>query len=697
MNLSKNIVALQKGFVVTPDNGCDNMDLVATTNARLMSLGYMLDKQAMDMLARSRRDHIIRFHNEVTSFLKNLIGDGNYQPIYKNFPQEVMNKTDIELFAGAVVHYMSKGTWVPPTVPYEKEMKFEDVKFNVLKHATEDRFNRIFTDLVSINTSLMPQDMAIIRWFVETNQMLFFPDVIPFKENLCTLAAMGIDVPIKTTTDVLRIATHMSGGDISLPKVPSKTVKRMVRYGYSSVTDTIDNPARESFKFRKFKRAERRKLLSMLEQTNCDASEMILKSERWVRLGEILHPGEYKNKYPRAYEAFQKVREKKVRSWYSRLDAGFKVSLSNGLLVLQERPGEFVRRIDWLVRTYPDNIDTIMTSLSVAAEKASNKVLFEVYEHFEKRKDSSTKRTIMVKGSRRPVELPELPEIPARTINNIQTQVNNILCSKFAKMDSLGVCYVDENLKRIPLPTNMRSLELTNKPVIRGQRTPIEMDNPKVIRAYVHWHDANGSEDLDLSATFVKSENDRPDVCSFSNPRIGDGILHSGDVRYRQGDCAEYIDVDIQYAIEQGYRYVVFDVRDFEERGLKYTKAKFGMMEREYPEANEIWLPDTVTRAQSLTSEAEGTLVGIVDLQTMEYIHLDVDSDGRTAFGSVKETQNIINIYAKPPKFSVYNLIMMHVEARGTLSSVNDENVETSFLTEDFMHSYEEIAKWMGI
>lgn len=697
MSLSKNIVALQKGFVVAPDNGCDNMSLVATTNARLMSLGYMLDKQAMDMLARSRREHIIRFHNEVMSFLKNLIGDGNYQPIYKNFPQEVMNKTDIELFAGAIVHYMSQGTWVPPTVPYEKEMKFEDVKFNVLKYASEDRFNRIFTDLVSINTSLMPQDMAIISWFVETNQMLFFPDTIPFKENLCTLASMGLDVPIKTTTDVLRIATHMSGGDISLPKVPPKTVKRMVRYGYSSVTDTVDNPARESFKFRKFSRPERRRILSMLEQTNCDASEMILKSERWVRLGEILHPGEYKNKFPKAYEAFQKVREKKVRSWYSYLESSFKQSLEKGLEVLSQRPGEFARRIDWLVRTYPDNLDTIMHYLSVVADKASNKVLFEVYDHFEKRRDLSLSRTIMPKGSRKPVTLPDLPEIPTAIINNIQTQINNILCNKFAKMDSLGVCYVDDNLKRIPLPTNMRSLELTNKPVIRGQRVPIEMENPKVIRAYVHWHDADGVEDLDLSATFVKTENDRPDVCSFSHVRIGDGILHSGDVRYRKGDCAEYIDVDIEYAKEQGYRYVVFDVRDYEERGLMHTKAKFGLMEREYPEANDIWLPDTVTRAQSLTSEAEGTLVGIIDLQTMEYIHLDVDSDGRTAFGSVKETQNIINIYAKPPKFSVYNLIMMHVEARGTVSEVNDENVKTVFLAEDFMHSYEEIAKWMGI
>ena len=698
MSLTKNIVALQKNLVVAPDNGCDNMALVTTTNAHLMTMGYMLDTQAMKMLAKSRRDHIVRFHDEAMEYLKKALGgDREYKPIYKNFPQEVMNKTDIELFAGAIVHYMSKGTWEPPTVPYEKEIKFEDIKYTIIKYASEDRFNQIFTDLVSINTSLMPQDMEIIKWFVSTNQYLKFPTEIPFKENLCTLAGMGLDVPVKTTTDVLRIATHMSGGDISLPKVPSRTIKKRMRYGYNVVTDTVENPQRENFKFKKFSRPERRRLLSMMENTNCDASEMILKSGRWVRLGEILHPGEFKNKYPKAFDAFKKVREKKVRSWYSYLESNFKQSLDRGLEVLIQRPGEFVRRIDWLVRTYPDNIDTIMVYLSKAADKSSNKVLFEVYEHFENRRDSSKKRTVMIKGARTPHVLPELPEIPIRTIDKIQSKVKEILQSKFSKLESLGVCRVDEQLKNIPLPTNMRSMDFTNKPIIRGQRTPIEMENAKVLRAYVHWHDAQGNEDLDLSATFVKNDGTYPDVCSYSNPKISDYILHSGDVRYRQGDCAEYVDVDIERAKQDGYKYIVFDVRNFERRSLGSVKAIFGMMEREFPEANDIWLPETITRAQSLTSESTTTLVSMIDLETMEYIHLDVDGSGITALGSVKQTQSLIDLYAKPPKFSVYDLIMMHVNARGTLCENEEDDVDTAFVAEDFMHSYEETGKYMGI
>lgn len=707
MELTKNIVALQKNLVSTPDNGDDNLDLVYTTNAHLMTMGYMLDRYAIEMMARSRREHIIRFHNEAMTYLKEVLGgDNDYKPIYKNFPQEVMNKTDIELFAGAIVHYMSNGTWEPPTVPFEKEMAFETVKYTVLKYATQDRFNKIFTDLVSVNTSLMPQDMEIIKWFVSSNQILIFPDAIPFKENLCTLAGMGLDVPVKTTTDVLRIAVHMSGGDISLPKVPPSKIKGFIprsRYAYS--TGYVDNPHREAFKFKKFTRSERKRILSLLEKTNCDASEMILKSERWVRLGEILHPGEYKTKYPKAFEAFTKVRESNVKSWYSRLNAEFKISLSNGLLVLEERPGEFVRRIDWLVRTYPDNLDTIMTALSVAADKASNKILFEVYEHFEKRKDSTSTRKIMIKGARKPYILPELPEIPRKTIDDIQTKIMDMLISKFSKLEPLGVCIVDEKLKKIPIPTNMRNMDFTTKPIIRGQRTPIELDNPKVIRGFVHWFDEHGNEDLDLSATFVgvNNEQDVMEVCSYMRTRLGDGdvhgVLHSGDVRHRQGACAEYIDIDIEFAKSKGFKYAVFDVRNFNGGSLDGLQAVFGTMEREFPESNNIWLPETISRTQKLQSKAISTYICIIDLETMEYIHLDIDSEENTAMGSIKETKNLIELYSKGPKFSVYDLVLLHVIARGTLANgTEDENIPTTnFKAEDFMYSYEKVAQLLGI
>lgn len=688
---TKNTIALIKGLVCPPNDGMDNRIATATVQSHLMQMGYMLDEKAFIELSKSDLSFIKKFNDEVISHLREITGGKvNYTPLYKNFPKEVMSLSDYELFINAVTHYISNGTWDPSTHEYEKPIAFETIKYNMITYGDQDRFNRIFTDLVSINTSLTPTDMGIISWFVTSGDKLVFPKVIPFKENLCTLAAEGIEgLPVKTTTDVLRIAVHMSGGDISLPKVPDAMV---VTNRWSRTKST--NPRRKEFKFKKFTRKERKYILGLLEETNGDVSEMTLRAQRWIRLGEILHPGEYKNKFPKSFKMFNKIRNEKVTSWYGFLNKGFKKSLESGLEILSQRPGEFSRRIDWLVRTYPDNLDTIMSYFNTAVKKTSNKVLFEVYTHLEKRTEVNPNRTIMVKGKRTPQPLPTLDPLPKDLVETIHSRLFETLKEKFSELEPLNNCWIDEELKKIPLPTNMRSMNPSAKPVIRGQRVPLDNPKAKVIRPFVHWVDKRGQEDLDLSVTFVgnKSRN----VLSYSNLRSGNSI-HSGDVRNRRGNCAEYVDIDIQDAINRGFKYAVIDVRNFNGGSLDSVETVFGIMEREFPESNNIWLPETISNCQSLTSESSNTLISIIDLETMEYIMLDIDSDGSvTARGDVSNTMKMVEKYSELPKLSVYDLILLHVEGRGKQVTL-DQNVDTLFKLDDFIHSYEEVGKLMGV
>ena len=690
MKFSKNIIALQKGLVIPTNDGMDNRIPVATLQAHLMQWGYMLDEDAFTELSKSDLSFIVKYNDEVIQYLKEITGGKhNYQPLYKNFPQEVMSMSDFELYINAIFHYWSNGTWEPSTVEYEKPIKFEKIKYKMIKFGTQERFLRIFTDLVSINTSLTPTDLEVVKWFVNSGEKLVFPDVIPFKENLCTLAAMGINgLPVKTPTDVLRIAVHLSGGDISLPKVPSSEIR-------SSKWSRVKtyNVARDKFKFKKFKRKERKYLLELLENTNCDPKEMVLKDQRWVRLGEILHPMEYKNKYPKVADVFNKIRNEKVKSWYGILNDAFNTSLEKGLKVLSQRPGEFSRRIDWLVRTYPDNLDLIMKYLSEALKGTSNKVLFEVYNHFENRLEPVKNRSIMIKGARKRTELPSLPAVPKKTVEKIHTELFTTLRDKFSKLDPLGNCWIDEELKKIPLPTNMRSMNFSAKPVIRGQRVPLDNPDAKVIRPFVHWMDKNGSEDLDLSVTFTGKKG--TEVLNFHNMRVGSSI-HSGDVRHRRGACAEYVDINVKDMLSKGFQYAVIDVRNYNGRGLNTVECMFGIMEREHPESNKTWLPETISNCQSLTSESVSTLIAIIDLETKEYIMLDIDASGITASGDVKNTLKVIEQYAKLPKVSVYDLILLHVEGRGRQVTL-DQNVDTYFKMEDFINSYEETGKLMGV
>ena len=490
-----------------------------------------------------------------------------------------------------------------------------------------------------------------------------------------------------SVTDILRIAVHMSGGDLSLPKVPRKTVKK------NAWTKTrIANPAREKFKFKKFTRAERKYILSLLEKTNCDSKEGILKANRWVRLGERLHPTEYKNKFPKAAKFFDEIRNENPKSWYSDVHNAFNASFESGLQKLSERAGEFSRRMDALVRNNPNHTKMIMEYFASSAANTSNKVLFEVYTHFESRAKKQEYRRVTIKGSRTAYPLPTLEALPVRTIGSIQQSIWDILRNKFSSLDKLGKVYIDDELRKIPLPTNMRSLNMSLKPKIRGQRIAFDNVDAKIIRTFVYWMDKDGTEDLDLSATFIgKNETG---LLSFQNLKF-ENNLHSGDVRHHQGPCAEYIDIDIADTLRKGYRYVMVDVRNYNGRSLASVESVFGLMEREHPESNKLWYPQTIANTQMLQSESTNTLVTILDLQTKEYIFIDEDTDGRpVASLDISNVIDVINHYSKLPAVSVFDILLLHTEARGLLIE-NKEDADTCFMVEDFTNSYEDIAKMM--
>ena len=484
MKLTKNIIAFKNGFISLPNNSQNNIELSMSVVSELMQFGYILDQDAIKTLSLTNKENIILFHNEIIGYLKVMTGSTrNHKPFWNGFPQEVMNKSEVELWFHQIIHYMSNGTYIPSEFTEERPTAFEQPNYTIIKNGDESLFNNIFTKLVSINQSLTKDDMEIAEFYIKNNLELIFPQTIPFKENLCTLAALGLNVPVKTVTDVLRICVHLSGGDISLPKVPSELVNA------SAWNKTkIQNVEREKFKFKKFNRKERKYILNLLEQTNCDVREFVLKDNRWIRLGEILHPGEFSKKYPKAFKMFNDIRNTKVKSWYGEVDHAFKSSFGLGLKKLSERPGEYMRRLDSLLRN-SDDTNKILEYLKSIGSNVSNKVLFESYGHFENRDKAVTNRTVMVKGARKKTPLPDLDPLPTKLVSDIQTTIKHSIKNNFSKLEKLGKVYIDEELKKLPIPTNMRSMSSTLKPVMRGQRVPIGNKDTKVIRAFVHWFD----------------------------------------------------------------------------------------------------------------------------------------------------------------------------------------------------------------
>lgn len=160
--------------------------MAMSVNHQLMTYGFMLDRSAFEMVKRADSADIINFHNETVTWLKEMTGGKrDFRSLYGNFPNDVMSMSQTELFWNQIFHYWTACTFLETGKP--KDVAFEQVEYRMLSAADDDRFMKIFTDLCSVNQSLTPQDRETIKWFVQNNTVLIFPEMIPFKENLCLI------------------------------------------------------------------------------------------------------------------------------------------------------------------------------------------------------------------------------------------------------------------------------------------------------------------------------------------------------------------------------------------------------------------------------------------------------------------------------------------------------------------------------
>lgn len=702
--LTPSVIALQRGMLYIDSRSSENqeasgMAIVYTVQAELMQLGVMLDERAFSCLSLLTDEDIIRYHDEVIAYLKYIKGDGNYRPLYDGFPQQVMEMSESELFLNAIIHYWSNGEWVPNAYTKAKPTAFEHPSYKVLRPCSEAEFDRTFTDILSVNQSITLMDKEVVKWFLSSYPRswiaLNLPKEIPFKENLCfSLSINGAPGVEYTYTDILRTAAYLSDGDVSLA---TNTRFRLTNQQRALIMHLLEWKTLRNNR-------EGQAFLDSLEDLKKHRS-------KWLALFNHIHADSKRFRKPK-YENAQRVVEllrfhaDKIHTWNAKVENSWRSFTA--LELLKQRPGEFARRLNKILSELcgPHNwielesVQVILTEFAEVANKISNKVLFELYTYFEGRREDQKQRTVFIKGARKPVKLTPLEALPKELVDWIQSTILGAITRKFVAWPELGKVIIDEKLKNIPLPTNMRSISETDTPVVRGTRMPINVDHTKTVRFYVHWKDAFGTEDLDLSATLL-GLGQRITVSWNGLYKLGGNeclVAHSGDVRYRKGDCAEYIDINIKELRKQGLRYVLVDVRNFEGRSMKSLSPAFGYMEREHPESNKTWIPNTVAASWRLQSEAKVCIAVMIDLETMEYIPLDIDSNSITATGDTESLLTAMRMYMEPPKLSVHDLVMWHAESRGAeVVEQAEEGEEVShFRFEDFAGSYIETLKLMA-
>lgn len=682
---------------------------VATFNRNLISLGFVCSQELTSALAGLSEESLGALYKDVVPILKTMTGaHQTFKPMYPNFPKQVMDASDLELYLNALTHYwmaairdMAQGQprlfggrlmegevsapapvetlsvplqWLPEYEVEDREALPErEVSLKVIDLGNQDDFWKVFTRLAGSNGSLSESDKAIVQWFVDNQREgipLFLPPTIPQKENLTFLVGSLLkhEIPtylipyLKTATDVLRVAVVMSGGDVSLA-TPGK--------------------------FRRFKRTERRFLLDAMEAVPTVTEDMLRRLEVWKRLGRELRPGDYASRYPKTLKAFDVVRNNEAFATFNcKVEAGLiRRDVATVTALLKNRPGDFARRFDHLLRTSGEQTEIALQGFMDVAHKVSTPVLLQVHAHFKNRDRVTDHRAFFPKGSVAKVQVINgtLPSLPTLKLAGgealdkfIARFVRDTLVRRFKSLPSLGKVYVDEALRTQNVPFAQRSASKALGTISRGSR--LALPTCDTLRFFVWWKDGKGRTDIDLAAVFFSADWNRLADVAYYNLKDW-GAAHSGDITSAPNGAAEFIDIHMPTLREKGVRYVSMVIYSYTQQAFKDLPECFaGWMARQQVQSGEIFEGRTVQDKIDIAGDTTVNIPLFIDLQERQVVWSDIALRSSSPINNSRENGESLVLMGKAVtglvKPTLYDLFDMHAEARATGRCTESNRIE---------------------
>lgn len=671
-----------------------NISYLGSILKNLESLGYTLSVDAIKALSNVSVNSCSIIYDSIVSQLRKMTGaNKSWVPMYKNFPQQVMEASDAELYVTAMMHYFGDLVGMRIMPDHEKKARFPligNYNLKVINLGTEVEFRSMMKNLMGAKTSISETDKEDITSVIKhfgNNVIDMLPSEVTHKENLAYTASVllaytnltsKITSMFNSVTDVLRLATAMSNGDVSL------------------ATNT---------KFRNFTRSERKAFMEMINSMDNVQEDMLRNKGRWIRLSERLHPSEDRyEKYSVAVTAFNALREgDKISTFGGAVETALiSKDIKVAVTKLKRRPGELARRLDHLLRISKTRTEQnlVIDAFISIAEKVATPVLLQVMSHFNHR-NSDGLRVIFPKGNVANVMALEndLPVISESICLQIVSTCENAMRTRFSALEPMGKVYIDSSMKGMIVPFSQRSASRSLRTIVRGSRIKLE-EGKNTARFFLWWHDVddgicNSRVDVDVSAMMYNSEWNYVDHISYTNLRSqNDGVIacHSGDITSAPNGACEFIDIDLDSVARNGGQYIVMNV-------ISYTGQKFsempecfaGWMMRSEPQSGEIFDAKTVENKIDLTSESRYSIPLVIDVVNREVIwgDLALNNDPRQGYAYARSGRNVENMkgsvtlmgksITSVKKATIHELMTLHASARGKIvDSKEDADIVVS-------------------
>jgi len=615
--LRHNYIEIPK-FVGTSEVSQVGSEALATILMNLAYYGRALSVEGYTALVKMTTNGVGTWWADVETELKEIAGAsrkiGDFV-VYKNFPKEVLDKTQAEYWLPQLLMYWGfpKEMFTEEVKPREK-MKEKQAP-TVLKLAKKTTLGDILMSHLKSPSRWKDQDLEEVLFLA--NDFPINLGKVAFKENMVLVATAmmtkGLKVEVKTATDVLRLAAGLSDGDVSL---------------------------REKFKFKSFNRGTRKFLLGLLEGCANLNEDVARRPELFKRLLHQLHPGEYKRQYPSVLEVANALYNNKLQTFNGKVEPLLLDMDPKVLSLLETRPGEFKRRLvhtidifgNEAVKSFKSIIDKLTTAQVVGLRSYLETVNLRDHRTFPP-KGNWTKMQI---GKPRPVD--------EKHVQNLSKALGKVLAERVP-----AVKVLDDATRKITLPSNDGEVS----PYNRGTVFPIPED-VTFIRTASYWQNTKGGVTwFDNGWNFFDKDWKSVGACCWNAvnfPKSGYpsfgmskrkknetlvecGAIFSGDpinTAEMKGRAAQLIDLYPARLLEQGVRYAVWNILCYSRISFSQADDVFAALQwGKDAESGKLFEPSRCQLAFPLKGDSMTKYVCVIDLVTRELIYIDANLHGQ--------------------------------------------------------------------
>jgi len=692
MNNSINSIALRhlNGIYIAKniDNNVNetlSIEELATLIKKFEGYGYIFSKELAIAISKEERNVIIDKLKSVIKVIEDFKSDKNYTVFYKNFPDEVINMSEVDLYINQILHY-----WIGYLPSNSENVIKEDVEPSKLVKARElnliddEMIEKLFIDLLSSNVTLSEQyldDVCILTNNKSIKELEKYMEYIQMKETLTTVSSYilkkeGVLIGnFKTATDILRLIAKISGDELN---------NKHIHFAY-------------------FSRTELSQLMTKLENLQNPMPDIKRYSKPWHTFFKLYAKKINFHKYPKVRNAVDMLfgdisymtERGKINEKIKRLPIMSEEELDNFVKEYIVFYGDYVREILSLLNKANENqYEKLLIGLENCVTKVNTRILFQLYDRIInlKAKDKTVPRLVNSKGKWR--RLKESISLSDELLNRVLQIVEDGIKRQLKEKENLGKVYIDEDYKNIMLTTSEKDSNISLRPMTRGSRIKFN-PNAEVLRFFVAWKNLDEKTlkelntiydrvDVDLSALTFNENLEFNDVVAYYNQKKS-GFAFSGDITNAPEGALEYIDVfDLEKLKKKGNRYILMQIRSYNGYTFEEINSVYaGVMELTSIESKEKknMYSTAITEGFQIVSSERTTNTILVDLKKFEYIWLDMNMDSYKLdifqnalnYEEIPYLNDMLRYFSRKQYVTMYDLLKLNADVRGVLTKDKKE------------------------